>query len=509
MKIRRIKVIFIAVILAFGSMAVGFVPISVQAVSENTVKKEVMPAPATDEVTPEKATIKYSGVDGDLSWSIDTDGLLTITGTGDYTNDYIEGPFTINGIEYDSLYGPEWIEYYSEIKTAKVSVTDINDMNYMFNGCSALTSVDVSGLDTSGVTSMNGLFSLCCGISSLDVSGFNTSSVTDMSCMFDGCSGLTSLDVSGFDTSIVNDMSRMFECCNGLTSLDVSGFDTSSVTNMENMLDFCSALTRIYAPNNQSSCIMVLPKTEHSWLYQSTGEVVTAITNAGTYVRSDSLMPEEKGTKITDSKSKGNYRVTNANASAPTVEYVGTTTPQKAKVTIPEYVTYKNIKYKVTSVAAKAFKGNKKLKNISIATSITTIGKDSFNGCTNLKTVTVGKSLRTIGNNAFKNCKKLTKVDIKSKRLETIGSGAFYKCSALTNLTFNSTKLKSIGKNAFKSCKKLTKIIIKSKKLKTVGKNALKGVNKKCVIKVPKAKVKAYTKLFAKKGQAKTVKVTK
>lgn len=211
----------------------------------------------------------------------------------------------------------------------------------------------------------------------------------------------------------------------------------------------------------------------------------------------------------TSKKDEAKYEVTGNKVGNLTSEYKAPTNKKKKTAKIPEYSTYKGIKFKVTSVAAKAFKGNKKLKNISIATSITTIGKDSFNGCINLKTVTVGKSLRTIGNNAFKNCKKLTKVDIKSKRLETIGSGAFYKCSALTNLTFNSTKLKSIGKNAFKSCKKLTKIIIKSKKLKTVGKNALKGVNKKCVIKVPKAKVKAYTKLFAKKGQAKTVKVTK
>ena len=41
--------------------------------------------------------------------------------------------------------------------------------------------------------------------------------------MFDGCSGLTSLDVSNFDTSNVTDMGYMFDGCSGLTSLDVSG----------------------------------------------------------------------------------------------------------------------------------------------------------------------------------------------------------------------------------------------------------------------------------------------
>ena len=34
------------------------------------------------------AEIKYSGTSGDLKWTIDSDGVLTITGTGDYKVDY-------------------------------------------------------------------------------------------------------------------------------------------------------------------------------------------------------------------------------------------------------------------------------------------------------------------------------------------------------------------------------------------------------------------------------------
>ena len=37
--------------------------------------------------------------------------------------------------------------------------------------------------------------------------------------MFDGCSGLTSLDLSGWDTSNVNYMSEMFNGCSNLTSI--------------------------------------------------------------------------------------------------------------------------------------------------------------------------------------------------------------------------------------------------------------------------------------------------
>ena len=118
-------------------------------------------------------------------------------------------------------------------------------MAYMFYSCSNLTSLDVSGFDTSKVTNMSYMFRNCSKLTSLDVSGFDTSKVTNMSYMFDNCSKLTSLDVSGFDTSSVTNMKNMFSDCSNLTSLDVSGFDTSKVTSMSYMFSKCSKLTSL------------------------------------------------------------------------------------------------------------------------------------------------------------------------------------------------------------------------------------------------------------------------
>ncbi|MBO4865104.1 MAG: BspA family leucine-rich repeat surface protein [Ruminococcus sp.] len=53
--------------------------------------------------------------------------------------------------------------------------------------------------------------------------------------MFIKCTDLTSLDVSGFDTSEAINMSWMFGGCSNLTALDLSGFETSSVTYMRCM----------------------------------------------------------------------------------------------------------------------------------------------------------------------------------------------------------------------------------------------------------------------------------
>ena len=67
--------------------------------------------------------------------------------------------------------------------------------------------------------------------------------------MFHNCDSLTSLDLSGWNTSSVTDMSEMFNTCYRLTSLDLSGFDTSSVTDMTLMFSYSSKLTTIFVSN--------------------------------------------------------------------------------------------------------------------------------------------------------------------------------------------------------------------------------------------------------------------
>lgn len=84
-------------------------------------------------------------------------------------------------------------------------------------------------LDTSGVKGMFRMFQGCSSLTSLDLSSFDTSCVTDMEAMFDSCNALTRLDVSSFDTSRVTNMVGMFRNCRSLRSLDLSSFDFSNV----------------------------------------------------------------------------------------------------------------------------------------------------------------------------------------------------------------------------------------------------------------------------------------
>ena len=141
------------------------------------------------------------------------------------------------------------LQDFVNLKTIKFGncfdTSSVTDMSSMFDHCTSLTSLDLSGFDTSSVTDMGAMFQNCASLTSLDVSSFDTSNVTDMFFMFDLCESLTSLDLAGFDTSNVIDMDAMFANCERLTDLDLSGFDTSNVTSMDYMFSNCEDLTSL------------------------------------------------------------------------------------------------------------------------------------------------------------------------------------------------------------------------------------------------------------------------
>lgn len=183
----------------------------------------------------------FNATTGDLVYSNKT----TYSGSG-YTS---LGPQ--NTVNPDSE--SDWI-FHSQRANIKTVTKDPNissqidlltRMKNMFSNCTSLTSLDLSGFNTSKVRSMNSMFSDCSALTSLDLSNFDTSYVTNMNNMFSSCTSLTSLDLSSFDTSIVWNMAEMFSDCSALTSLDLSGFNTSKVTHMYNMFFRCYALTSL------------------------------------------------------------------------------------------------------------------------------------------------------------------------------------------------------------------------------------------------------------------------
>ena len=181
-----------------------------------------------------------SGTSGECTWTIDGAGTLTIAPTNGSSG-------TLANLEYHTDNSAPWLGNRSAIKAVvvKPGVKANENLSGMFADCAFITSMDLSGLDTSRATNMESMFLGCTRLASLDVSRFNTANVTDMTMMFKGCAALTSLDVSRFNTSNVAKTQAMFESCSALSSLNVSGFDTSKVEVMTGMFASCSRLSSV------------------------------------------------------------------------------------------------------------------------------------------------------------------------------------------------------------------------------------------------------------------------
>ena len=121
----------------------------------------------------------------------------------------------------------------------------------------------------------------------------------------------------------------------------------------------------------------------------------------------------KKGSKITVS---GNtYKVTSTKSKTVSF-YKGKSDVKKASV--PKTVKIQGKTYKVTSIAANAFKNNKKLTSVTVGANVTTIGGKAFYGCKNLKKITVKSAkLKSVGKNALKGIHKKAVVKVPKSKL--------------------------------------------------------------------------------------------
>ena len=124
----------------------------------------------------------------------------------------------------------------SNIDVSRWNTSKMNNVAGMFNGCKSLTSLDLSGWDTSNISKVwdsnsvgTGLFMNCENLVDLKLpKNFITSKVTNISDMFNGCKKLTSLDLSGWDTSNITKMNNLFKN-SGIKIIDISNWDLSSL----------------------------------------------------------------------------------------------------------------------------------------------------------------------------------------------------------------------------------------------------------------------------------------
>ena len=130
--------------------------------------------------------------------------------------------------------------------------------------------------------------------------------------------------------------------------------------------------------------------------------------------------PGSKKSSIKTKKIKGNYyKITSR--SKKKVLYVKSANKNIISVNIPSTVKISGKRYKVTGIAANAFKNCKKLKKVTIGINVNSIGKRAFYGCSKLQTIKVKTSKLTgsrVGKQAFKGLNKKAVIKVPKKQLK-------------------------------------------------------------------------------------------
>ena len=444
----------------------------------------------------EAADVIASGSCGDsVKWTLDSDGVLTIRGSGKM---------------YSYLASAPWYSQRESIHSVVIeqAVTSIGD--YAFIGCSSLTSITIP----EGVTSIGDYaFYDCTSLTSITI----PNGVTSIgNCAFIGCSSLTSITIPDGVTSIEG---ATFYGCSSLTSITIPESVTSigesafrncssltsitipeSVTSIEKeTFSHCSSLTSITIPNGVTSIgdyAFICCSGLASLFFN--GDAPTIDTTAFLGVNAVAFYPA--GNATWESKKLDYGGTLYWSAMELNTEIIATgicgenmmwqlskggVLTIKGSGTFKDFTLWKSYKpmiqqvifsaaIEVPTIPANSFYGYQHLRTITLPDNVTSIGYRAFSDCTSLTSITIPNGVTSIGDSAFSGCSSLTSITIPNS-VTSIGDHAFYGCTSLTSITIPDN-VTSIGGRAFEDCTSLTSITI-PKRVTSIGNTAFGSCN--------------------------------
>ena len=363
------------------------------------------------------------------------------------------------------------------------NTSNVTDMNWMFGGCSGLTSLDLSNFNTSNVTDISGMFSGCSGLTSLDVSNFNTSNVTKMNGMFHQCRSLTSLDVSNFNTTNVTNMSHMFAYCLCLTSLDLSNFNTSNVTDMSYMFNFCRSLTSLDVSNFNTSnvtnmfgmfatCMSLTSLDVSNFNTENVTSMVGMFSNCRGVHSLDLSNFNTRNVSNMAIMFAVCYGLTSLNLSNFNTESVTDMTQMFQDCTNLTSLNVSSFNTSNVTDMHNMFAGCTRLRSLDISnfnTSNVTNMEGVFCGCLGLTSLDLSNfntsNVRNM-NSMFVGCSSMTSLDLSNFNTSNVTdiSGMFSGCSGLTSLdvsNFNTSNVTDM-RRMFQGCSSLTSLDLSS-----------------------------------------------
>ena len=458
------------------------------------------------------------GAEGDnLTWTLDSDGILTISGTGamaDYAFDNSNSTSTIT---------TPWYIYKSNIKSIVIgdgvtsignhafydcrdaigitipdSVASIGDM--AFASCGRLTSIAVPN----GIASIGeGAFYYCTGLESIAIPN-SVTVIGDYA--FRECSNLTSITMpnniasigegifyrcnSLTDVAIPSSVKSIgdfaFNCCNSLTSIDIP----SGVKNIgKEVFLGCSELSSVTMPDSITS---LGDYAFDSCVGLTNITIPSSVTNIGygTFYDCTSLnnvifacdAPEIRDNAFTNVAATVKYPHTKNWPEDKLQDYGGTITWKAIAETVASGTCGAegdNLTWTLDSDGVLTISGTGAMKDypneigapwadfaddltkVVIEEGITTIGASAFMYCDNLTEVVIPGTVTSIGSTAFLGCNSLTKFDI-PEGVISVGGEAFGECNALERINIPSS-LTSFGERMFMNgAGKLTEINVDS-----------------------------------------------
>lgn len=424
--------------------------------------------PSLAELFTTKAEATTSGTCGDnLTWTLTSTGILTITGTGVMTD------YTANSL------GISTSPWSDTIKVVKIESGIKNIGEYAFSNCRKLTSVTIPD----SITSIGaGAFYYCTGLTSVTIPD---SVINIGERAFYKCTSLISIEIPDSVTSIGD--SAFFYCeylsgvniPNGVISIGRDAFFNCrirSVTLPDSIKEIgtyafkaCSWLTSVTIsdsitniPEGVFSNCSSLNTVYYSGTHEQWGNVTIETYND--YLSSCSIVYDCNSEKpYTSYGTYGNGVYWKLTVDNELVIYgIGEIKNRSDATWYDDYASsIKNITIEdgITGIGEYAFGYCSALENITIPDSVTSIGADAFVYCTALESITIPDSVKSIGDEAFAGCSKLASITIPDG-VTSIGEEVFFECTKLKNITLPSS-ITSIGDYAFYNCTALTDVYYK------------------------------------------------
>lgn len=438
-------------------------------------------------------TLYRSGTCGNhLTWTLDSSGKLTISGTGDmsdYTHDF-----------ENNIRTSPWADYRSMIRSIEIGsgVTHIGAWAFKDTNITSLNIPgNVKSLGAGSFSDNRYLVNLTFSsglkrIESMAFAGSHLSTVVIPD-------GVTSIGERAFSNCVRGDIVNGEWVPSGLTAITIPASVISIGKDMLKTYDEYDLLANVNFGGTQDqwnaiggkdagvpdtaklNCATAVASgkcgTGVKWSLASNG--VLTITGTGKGIMKDYAEGSRKPWE-----SKGDVKqiiicegVTHigdhafANSPATRVSLPESLTSIGTRAFAGAAITAMTIPGSVTTIGVEVFWGCSDLTSLTICDGVTAI-ESAFGKCTGLTELVLPDSVTTIGAQAFDGCTGLEEITF-SRNLTSIGYMAFSGCTGLTELVFPDS-LKEIGQESFKYCSGLRAVSLGTG-LTTIGRMAFDG----------------------------------